>query len=186
MESQFKEKFSAIFQEKKQELADKVAAKSEEEFKALGRLFHFHLLAEDALVLFIKSENPLIGDFEKGATQFQQKLGIAQNMVNGDILAKFNKPLQALNEIRNKSGHYPAIINYPEDSLRNLKSYFADMSQDITGWDNAKIVEHFVLQFCGVIYAVIAAREVLETHKKEWDKEIKELTEKLKDTEQIK
>jgi hypothetical protein len=26
----------------------------------------------------------------------------------------------------------------------------------------------------------------LETHKKEWDKEIKELTEKLKDTEQIK
>jgi hypothetical protein len=186
MEEKFKEKFQAIFNEKKKELADKVAARTDDEFKDLGRLIHFHLLAEDALVLFIKGENPLIGDFEKGATQFQQKLGIAQNMVNGGILAKFNKPLQALNEVRNKSGHYPVIVNYPADSMNKIRSYFEENKQDLTGWEDLKIIEHFVLQFCGVIYAVNSAREVLEKHKKEWDEEIKKFSESIKEVDQLK
>lgn len=186
MEAKFKESFTTLFNEKKKELAEKVATRSNDEFRDLGRLIHFHLLAEDALVLFIKGENPLIGNFEKGATQFQQKLGIAQNMVNGSILEKFNKPLQALNEIRNKSGHYPLIVNFPPDMMTKIKSYFVDSKQDIADWADLKVIEHFVLQFCGVIYAVNSAREVLETHKKEWEAEISKFAKDVKEVQEIK
>ncbi len=159
---QYQKQFEEAFDAEKDQLEKTLKLRTSKEFEELGRFIHYHLIAEDALVRFIKSENPNIGDFEKGANQFSQKLIIAQNMKNSKRISAFNDPLQALNEIRNKFGHYPLVLDYPDKQMGRIKDFFEKRERDITGLSNIQVIEVLSTYFHTITSALITASKTID------------------------
>lgn len=162
----YRVKFTEVYRQKYKEMEDRFNQRKPSDFQELGEVIHYHLMVEDSLVSFIKSENPKIGDFEKGASQFSQKLIIAQNMKNGAAIHRFNKSLQALNEIRNKLGHYPVVLNYPQDRIETLRAsiqeFMGDSGKDLSILPNIAVVRFYSTLFCTYMSAVISLEEAYQ------------------------
>lgn len=161
----FRAKFVEIQRDKFQEMEARFAKRTPQDFQELGEVFHCHLMVEDALVNFIKSENPKIGDFEKGASLFSQKLIIAQNMKNGSTLLRFNKSLQALNEIRNKLGHYPVVLDYPQSQVETLRSVIQEYigDRDVSILPNISVIRFYSTLFCTYMSSILSLTEVIDS-----------------------
>lgn len=152
--------FKALFEEKKKDFDSYLSSRSKSDFEELGEFFHLHVLVEDAILSFIKSENPNIGGLEKGANQFMVKLKIAQNMNAGKLISKFNKPLQAFNEIRNAIGHHPLTLFYPPEKIKVIRESIKNERFKFQELDDFHMIKAFCIIFCTSILALIAMKEM--------------------------
>lgn len=159
------------FKKNMAEFEAKHLSRPHETFIKLGKVMHYNSMVEDLLLEYIKTENPNIGPVEKVIWSFKSKLTLAINMRNGKILEPFEKPLLALNDIRNAYGHDLDTKDCPKEQIKTLKDFLKDFLKDrikVNEAEDIKVVEVFVGVFAMVMKLYRSLNQLKEKSEKEY------------------
>jgi hypothetical protein len=98
-------------------------SRTQTHFALLGEFIHVHIVLEKMILNYVKRRNPNIGPIEKIIWGFKAKLQIAKQMPDSVFDGPLFKPVNQVNEIRNKFGHRMDAVEIPEADLVPIRKF---------------------------------------------------------------